>query len=273
MPEAPELEVVKEFLRERAVGATVQAADIVKPSVLRSLAGDLPADIHDRAIEEVHRRGKFILIHLSGGRQVVVNPMLTGAMQYCSPRDRLLKRTCIVLSLSNGFELRYLDLRQMGIVYYIDVDQLDQVPRLNEQGPDVLDDFSFDDFKLNLRRFPGEIKGVLTRGRVISGIGNAYADEILFEAKVYPFRKRRALTPEELRRIYEKSREVVEDAIPLLRERIGEDIHVKIRDFLKVHNKGGLPCPRCGTAITELTANRRITSYCRQCQPGMLVRN
>lgn len=273
MPEAPELEVVKEFLTDKAVGQTVEAASVLKPSVLRSMCGDMVSDIAGRTLDSVERRGKFMLLQLSGQRMLVINPMLTGAMQYCSPKARVYKRTCIVFSLANGQELRYLDEKQMGMVYYIEKGQLDDIPRLNEQGPDVLDELSFEDFQQRLKGFHGEIKGVLTRGRVISGIGNAYSDEILFAAGLYPFRKRKAISPEELKSLYKKSREVVEDAIPILRERMGEDIHVKVRDILKVHNKGGEPCPRCGNVISQITANQRITSYCRKCQPGMLLRN
>lgn len=273
MPEAPDLEVIKDFLIDKAVGTCITEANVIKPSVLRSLNGDFASGIDGCKIEGVQRRGKFLLLHLSEQNALVINPMLTGALQYCAPKTRVFKRTCFTLSLSNGNELRYIDERQMGIVYFVSEEQLDQVPRLNEQGPDVLDCFSFDDFKEKLRRFHGEIKGVLTRGQVISGIGNAYSDEILFAAQVYPFRKRKSLTPDELERIYRKSREVIENAILILRERMGADIHVKIRDFLSVHNKGGTACPRCGNNISQLTANRRITSYCRKCQPGMLIRN
>jgi formamidopyrimidine-DNA glycosylase len=182
------------------------------------------------------------------------------------------KRTCFTLSLSNGHELRYLDDRQMGRVYYTTRVGLDAVPQFDTLGPDVLEDLPFDEFRERLRPFHGEIKGILTRGRVISGIGNAYADEVLFAAKVYPFRKRKSLSDGELRRLHRMCRIVVEDAIGILRERMGESIHVKIRDFLQVHNKGGTPCPRCGSKITQITAGKRITSYCRGCQPGLLVK-
>jgi formamidopyrimidine-DNA glycosylase len=137
----------------------------------------------------------------------------------------------------------------------------------------VLDEIRFEDFKNSLKGFSGEIKGVLTRGRVVSGIGNAYADEILFHAGVYPFKKRRALSDDELRRIHNSCRQVVVDAMTVVRQRMGQQIDHKVRDFLAVHNKGGQPCPQCGNAITELKANQRITSYCRRCQPGMLIRN
>lgn len=273
MPEAPDLVVIQEALRERVVGERVEEASVLRPSVVRSLTGDLVKDIPDRTIESVERRGKFMLFGLSGGRTLVVNPMLTGAFQWCPPSARVFKRTSVVLSLSGRHQLRYLDDTQMGQVYYVASEELGRVPRLQEQGPDVLDDFSFEDFQQRLKGFHGEIKGVLTRGRVVAGIGNAYADEVLFEAGVYPFKKRKALSAEELRRVYDSSRRVVEEAIPVLRERMGEDLHVKVRDFLKVHNKGGTPCPRCGNNISQITANQRITSYCRRCQPGMLLKN
>ena len=199
--------------------------------------------------------------------------MLTGAFQYCEAKQRVQKKTCVVFGLSGDRELRYLDDRQMGKVYYLNVDQMPQVPGLPQQGPDVLDGISFDEFQLRLRRFHGEIKGVLTRGAFISGIGNAYSDEILFAAGLSPFRKSWSLKLEELRRLYECSPSVVQEAISVLRQRMGDDIHVKIRDFLKVHNKGGQPCPSCGGNISQLTANQRITSYCRRCQPGMLIKN
>ena len=272
MPEAPELEVIKDFLNRRVTGVTVLSGKVLRPSVVRPVVGDLGADIGARTIERVRRRAKFLLVELSGDRLLVVNPMLTGALQYCRPEARVFKKTCIILSLSNGYQLRYLDDRQMGRVYYTSPDRLGEVPQFDAMGPDVLDGVSFVEFWDRLRPFHGEIKGILTRGRVISGIGNAYADEVLFAAKVYPFRKRKSLTDAELGRIHRSCRSVVGDAISIVRERMGEDIHVKIRDFLQVHNKGGEPCPRCGTNITQITANRRITSYCRRCQPGLLLK-
>ena len=273
MPEAPDLEVIKEFLNLRVQGHRIESATVLRPTVLRSLAGDISDDIPGRTLELVQRRGKFLLIQLSGDRCLVINPMLTGALQFCQAQVRVQKKTCVVFALSEGQEFRYLDDRQMGKVYYLKQDQMPQVPLLPEQGPDVLAGVSFEEFERGLKRFRGEIKGVLTRGAFVSGIGNAYSDEILFAAGLSPFRKSGSLSKEELRRLYDCCPQVVHDAIGVLRERMGDEIHVKIRDFLKVHNKGGRPCPGCGGNISQLTANQRITSYCRRCQPGMLIRN
>lgn len=277
MPEAPDLEVIKEFLDANVSGSSVASISVLKSTVVRSLVDDLAGDIPGRTIEGVHRRGKFLLLEFSGDRWLAINPMLTGALQYCENNQRTLKKTCFVLHLQDGQqdgrELRYLDDKQMGKVYYVKEEQLAQVPVLSEQGPDVLSGISYEDFGQRLKKFHGEIKGVLTRGAFISGIGNAYSDEILFAAGLSPFRRSRSLSQTELQRLYESCPQVVHEAIDVLRERMGADVHVKIRDFLKVHNKGGQPCPTCGGNITQLNANQRITSYCRHCQPGMLIKN
>ena len=271
MPEAPELEVAREFLAERIVGESVTRAEVIKPSVLRPLASNLVPDVVGRSVTGLERQGKFLLFNLSDDRMLVVNPMLTGAFQYCLPSERIFKKTCLLFELSNGRQLRYLDDKQMGRVYYVSQSQIGQIPQLTTQGPDALTPMDIEEFRERLSKFRGEIKGVLTRGRVVSGIGNAYADEVLFEAKIYPYRKCGQLSEDELRRLHAATRSVLEDAVRSIRERTGDRIHVKNRDFLKVHNRGGEPCPRCGGKISEVTANRRITSYCRRCQPGLLI--
>ena len=158
MPEAPELEVVKDFLVENIIGVRIDDAAVLKPSVLRSLCGDITQDLPGRTFESVERRGKFILIGITGGRLLSINPMLTGALQYCAPKRRVYKRTCLTLALSNGSELRYIDDKQMGMVYYVGEEQVGEIPRLHEQGPDVLDDYTFEDFKQRLKGFHGEKK-------------------------------------------------------------------------------------------------------------------
>ena len=273
MPEAPDLEVIKDYLNRHVKGTTIQSATMLRPTVLRPLAGDIVEDLPGRSLEQFRREGKFLICQLSGDRWMVINPMLTGAVQCCEPKARVYKRTSFALGLDNGMELRYLDDRQMGMVYYVDAGQLEGINRLEKQGIDVLAERSFDDFKAGLKKFRGEVKGVLTRGSFVSGIGNAYSDEILFAAGISPFRKVGTLKEEELESLHRQSRMVVEDAIAVLRERMGDNIHVKVRDFLKVHGKGGEPCPVCGGNISQLNANQRLTNFCRRCQPGMLIRN
>jgi formamidopyrimidine-DNA glycosylase len=138
-------------------------------------------------------------------------------------------------------------------------------------GPEPYD-LGNDEFRARLRPYRGEIKGVLTRGTAVAGIGSAYADEICFAAGLHPYRKRTSLSAEEIDRLYCAMQRVLRDATDTLRERMGSDVHVKIRDFLAVHGKGGADCPACGTTISEIRARGRITSFCRECQPGGLIR-
>ena len=111
---------------------------------------------------------------------------------------------------------------------------------------------------------------MLTRGKLIAGIGNAYADEILHHAMIYPFRKVTKLSVDEKASLHRSIYSVTGAAVDVLRERVGDQIHRKIRDFLSVHGKKNVNCPRCGSKITVITANKRVTSYCRTCQPGSL---
>jgi formamidopyrimidine-DNA glycosylase len=274
MPEIPDLEVIKDFLNDRIVGQEIVRAEAPKPWIVRSHAAeDFVGDVLGRRFGTVLRRGKDLIFPLDPDRLFVINLMLTGHLQYTEPGEKRSKRTFFLLGMPDA-DLRYLDDRQMGLVYYLRPDQLDRVPRLQEQGPDALDaKLSFEEFKELVRPYSGEIKGVLARGKFLAGIGNAYVDEILWQARVSPFRKRRTLSDDELRNVYDAIPTVLREATEEVRRRMPPNIHVKVRDFLKVHRKGGDACPRCGATIAEIAPNQRITSWCRACQPGGLIKN
>ena len=275
MPEAPELTVVREVLERRVVGAAVESARVIRPTVLRTLSEmDVAADIQGRSIEGISRYGKSVTLSLSGEMALVVFPMLTGRLRLSAPKDRVTKTVSLSFNLSNGIDLRYLDNRQMGMLYYAPTHQLAEIPRLEETGPDVLDEpLSLEEFTTRLRRFTGEIKGILTRGALVAGIGNAYSDEIVWEAGISPFRRRADLSGDEIARLHAAVYAIPRRAVVMLRELMGEDIHLERREWLSVHGKANGECPRCGGRISRLSANRRITDYCMTCQPGLLIRN
>jgi len=173
--------------------------------------------------------------------------------------------------MKSGMQLRYIDQKRMGQVYYISPGQRSEIVRLENRGPDVIDEpLSLDEFNLGLKPFRGEVKGVLTRGQLVAGIGSAYADKILHHAMIYPFKRVTKLSADEKASLHRSIYSVTGAAVVVLRERVGDQIHRKIHDFLSVHGKKNESCPRCESKITVITANKRETSYCRTCQPGPL---
>lgn len=272
MPELPDLEVIKDFLNDHVAGQTITAVPHIGPIIVRNLlSGDAAGVLTGRVFGPTVRRGKFLVVQIGDTTRMVINFMLSGRLAYGPPPARLGNRTFLVLALSGGQHLRYMDQTQMGKIYLTDDEN--RAPTFAEQGPDALDpQLTLDSFRLRLRKHPGEIKGVLTNQVFVAGIGNAYADEILFRARIYPFRKRPSLTADETARLHDAMSAVLSEAILIIRERTGVHIEDEIRDFLLVHGKAGQPCPRCATAISEVSANQRITNFCRSCQPGTLIR-
>jgi formamidopyrimidine-DNA glycosylase len=204
--------------------------------------------------------------------------MLAGRFRYGPPLPRHRVRDVVVLCFAApapagdpaGTELRYHDARDMGKVYL--VDDLAHVPTFAGLGPEATDPaLTLEVFRQRLRRHPGEIKGLLANQAFVAGIGNAYADEICWRAGLYPFRRRPSLDEDEVARLYAAMRAVLCEAVDTLRARVGEDIHVEVRDFLAVHGRVGQPCPRCGSAISEVKRARKATHFCRTCQPGLMI--
>ena len=275
MPELPELEIVREVLQRRVIGCRIRQVSFSGkggPIVARDLIGAGFRDgLQGAVIRAIERRGKFLLFGLDPGpRFLVVNPKLTGRLQLSPPGGKKAGPVHVTLHLEGvEQELRYIDQKRMGQLYL--TDELGQVPTFDQLGPEPLE-VSPDVFGERLRHFRGEIKGVLSREQFLAGIGNAYADEILWQARIHPYRKAASLTPAEIEALYQAIRTTLLESIEKVREARGEDVHLKPRDFFAVHMRGGEPCPRCGTRISDIRARQRITNFCRTCQPGGLIR-
>ncbi len=269
MPELPDLEIIREVLAPRLAGQTITDVKVMRPLVVRDLTGTgFERTIAGRVITDVRRRGKLLLLPLRPEMTLAINCKLAGRLQYGDSKARRLGRTHVEFQLSGGRVLRYSDRRSMGQVYL--TASVDAIPGWLDMGPEPFD-LTLDRFREQLRPFRGEIKGVLTRGRAVAGIGNAYADEICFAARLHPYRKRTSLTDEETVRLFGATQSVLRDAITTLRDRVGTEIHREVRDFLTVHGRGGEACPVCGGTISEIKARRRLTNFCRTCQPGGLI--
>ena len=273
MPEIPDLEAIRGFLNARIVGIEVTKAEALIPHVVRSGASDFEATLTNNRFGEVLRRGKFLLFGLADDHVLVVNPMLAGRFQYLQPGDRKRPKTCVVMQLENGWQLRYSDRLLMGKIYVVPADAITSVPMFAEMGPDALE-VSEDVFRERIKKHSGAIKNILTNHKFIAGIGNAYSDEILFEARIDPFRKRTTMSDAEIGALYRAIGKTLRRSIKIVSAQFQDELdYSEWREHLKIHRKGGDGtdkqegrCPRCGTHITEIAPNQRVTSYCRTCQ-------
>ncbi len=271
MPELPDLEVIRAVLTRRLSGKRVKEMQVLRPIVLRSLLREERAEtvLAGRTLKVVGRRGKFLLLVFDQGLWVAVNPMLAGRLRLSVGPTRRRTRDYVVLEFEDGTELCYYDIKGQGKVYV--TRDLALIPGYARLGPEPLDpDLTQDVFLARLEGYRGQVKGVLTRGALVAGIGNAYADEILFEAGIYPFRRVGTLSGAERESLYAAMTHVLAQAVEILSQRVGDGIPTELRDHLKVHNRRGEPCPRCGNQISEIKVDRRATSFCRHCQPGSL---
>jgi formamidopyrimidine-DNA glycosylase len=237
----------------------------------------------------VSRRGKFLTFRFPTAR-IVVNPMLTGRLGLAVPGARAFPQTAVILTFGtregqvadaagwthgapwlpadgHPIELRYRDPTRMGKVYVLPDGLERPVAGWDEQGPDADDpDLDLSAWRARIARHGGELKGLLKNQAFVAGIGNGYSDEILWSARLAPFRKRTTLADEEVEHLWRATREVPLWAIAVLRERVPPRFELEVRDFLRVHRKGGQPCPRCGSALSQVSPGGFVTTWCRTCQ-------
>jgi formamidopyrimidine-DNA glycosylase len=290
VPELPDLAIVAEAFRAALVGRSVTSAAAPAPLAVRGTPAELEALVGQRLVD-IRRRGKFLLADFERDA-VVFSPMLTGRFQLAAPNDKLPTKTAVILGFgprtasppkparwTRGAawmpsddahpEVRYRDPTQMGKVYVMPAGVPRTVPGLSdgELGPDADDPaLTLDVWRQRIRKHPGELKNMLKNQAFVAGIGNAYSDEILHAARLLPFRKRSSLAPEEIDALFEATGSTLSSAITTLRRRVPPTFEKQVRDFLAVHDKGGTPCPRCGTKVSEVKPGGFITSYCRGCQ-------
>ncbi|HXH05817.1 MAG TPA: DNA-formamidopyrimidine glycosylase family protein [Vicinamibacterales bacterium] len=290
MPELPDLAIVTDALQAALAGRSIERAEAPSPLAVRGTPAELQALVGQR-LERVRRRGKFVVLELERER-VAINAMLTGRFQLAAPADKRPPNTAVVLAFgarsepprdaarwtrgaswipADGApaEIRYRDPSQMGKVYLLPAGVTRSVAGFEdgEQGPDADDPaLTLEVWRERIRRHPGELKPLLRNQAFVAGVGNAYSDEILHAAKLSPFRKRASLAPEEVDALYHATRATLARAIEVLRERVPPTFEKQVRDFLAVHLRGGEPCPRCGTRLSEVSSRSEATTWCRGCQ-------
>jgi formamidopyrimidine-DNA glycosylase len=292
MPELPDLAILADGLHAALVGRPIEAVATPRATVVRGTPAETEA-LAGQRLAGLSRRGKFLDFHLTSDR-IVVNPMLTGRLGLAIPGTRRWTDAAFVVRFGprqaplgkarsslagwtkgaawlppdeTPIELRYRDPTRMGKVYLLPAGLPREVPGWAEQGPDADDPaLDLEVWRSRIRRLRGELKNVLREQSFVAGIGNGYADEILGSARLAPFRKRTSLNGEEIDALHGAVREVLPWAIGELRQRVPPRFEVEVRDFLRVHRKGGQACPRCGGRLSEIAPGGFVTTYCRSCQ-------
>lgn len=271
MPERPDLEYVVPILAEQVVGRTITEVRIKKPVVLRvAMRGAFEALVVGRRIEAVLRRGHFVRFELDGQSpiELAVAPMLAGRFSVDAKSARSPGDLAVGFELDDGRELRYQDDVQMGKVFVIERGDWKQVPGLAQMGVDVLDDEAFtpDAFRALAKKRRDQVKVFLMDKSALDSMGNAYADEVLFEAGIHPKAMVRSLSDDDVLRLREAIVKVLTEARDEIRRRKPKT-HEKIRDFLKVRGRAGELCVRCGGKLRRAGVRGHDAIFCPVCQP------
>jgi formamidopyrimidine-DNA glycosylase len=280
MPELPEVETVARDLRPLIVGATIVGA---RCSWARTLGTHTPEAFAEavagRQVEAVGRRAKLVVVELSGDAALTIHLKMTGQLFVVpadSPMDPYVR---LVLELADGRDIRFRDIRKFGKVGLYGRDPVtgELVAGVGGAavfaafGPEPLDPaFTVREFRRRLRRRSGRLKPLLLDQSFVAGIGNIYADEALWTARLHPLRTAGTLHPADEGCLYVALRTILAEAI----ERRGSSIDDytapdgdgSMQERLQVYQRTGEPCPRCGRPIKRIVLGARSTHFCSWCQ-------
>ena len=265
MPELPDLLHVLATLRERVRGRHVTAERVAEPIVLRFLVRGNLSLLLGRRLADISRRAHFLVFRFEG-LDLCVNPMLAGRFRLSDPGEKREASLAFALTFDGDVELRYLDDKKMGKAYLTATDDWKAIPGMQDGGLDILSpQFTAERFVSLLKRRRDQVRVFLLDKTALDSLGNAYADEVLYEAGIHPKTWCRSLNHEEALRLHKAIVDVMREAAAEVARR-GEPIEVKVRDFLKVRLKE--ECPRCGSKIRKAGVRGMDAYFCPRCQPA-----
>lgn len=269
MPELPDITVYIEALERRIQGTTLRRVSVASPFLLRTAVPPL-ASVEGRKVTRLRRLGKRICIGVEGDLWLVLHLMIAGRLHWYEDRAKALKaRGLATFEFSGGV----LTLTEAGTQKRVSLHVVEGeagLDRLDPGGIEVFD-VTEEEFALALRARNHTLKRALADPRILSGIGNAYSDEILFTAQLSPFTLTQKLTPEEITRLFNSIKSSLTDWIERLRAEYRDKFPEKVTAFrpdMATHGKYGQPCPRCSGKIQRIRYGSNETNYCPTCQTG-----
>lgn len=271
MPELPEVETIVRDLRPRLAGRAITALRVLpgNPTLVRGgTPASLEAELRGSRIESIGRRGKYLLFALDNGCTLAVHLRMTGSLLHRAPDAPADAYTRAVLSLDDGTELRFADLRKFGTLHLV----AGQSEAPGALGPEPLgDDFSPRYLAARARGRTAPAKSFLLNQAIVAGVGNIYADEALFAAGIDPRRPAGELRRRELARLHAAIREVLEAGIRhrgvSFRNYVDAEGNAGANQtHVRVFRRTGQPCDVCATAIERVKLAGRSTHFCPRCQ-------
>lgn len=288
MPELPEVQTIVDDLNKKIVGRKITAAWFDAPKIIKKpKSKDFEKNIKGAKILSVDRRAKNILIYLSGSRLLLIHQKMTGHLLVGKWQktksgwrsllgghfnEKVNDYIHLILFLDNGKALALSDLRKFAKVLLGPRKELEKMPDLEKLGVEPFSkEFTFTKFKSVVGKEKRKIKAVLMDQERIAGIGNIYSDEILWEAKVHPFRPANSLSDPELKKIYLAIEKILKKALKLRGTSTSDFRDTSgakggFGEVLNVYRREGELCPRCGNEIVRQKMGGRSAHFCPRCQ-------
>jgi formamidopyrimidine-DNA glycosylase len=257
MPELPDVEVIKNELLPQVVGRHFCKVTLRWPrAIIRPSAEQFCQQLVGQTIEGLGRRGKYLIFHLSSGEALILHLRMSGSLLFKSASDEPAHYTRTVFTMDKGMGLDFIDQRKLGVMWLV----ANESEVIDKLGPEPLSlDFTPEVLFERLRNRKASIKALLCEQSFVAGIGNMYADEILFAAKIHPLYRGKDLSEKEVMRLHNSTRQILWNAIDGARAG-------RVQFSFCVAHRGGEPCPLCSTQIQRIRIRNRGTYFCPQCQ-------
>ncbi len=275
MPELPEVETVAQGLRRRALGRRIASVEVRHASVIGGSAEEFATTLATRKLANVLRKGKAIAVELtsengSPPRFLLVRLGMTGQLTVAPHEAPIELHTHVIMALDDGREeLRFRDIRRFGRLRSLTAQELEKV--FGALGPDA-QRVTEQEFQAAMRRRKGAIKSWLMNQNLVAGLGNIYADEALFEARIHPLSQPGRVSADRARLLFKSVRKVLGRAVNLGGTTFSDYMDLEGRpgaflNKLRVYQHTGEPCRRCGHAIRRIVIAGRSSHFCPRCQP------
>ena len=273
MPELPEVEIIKRILEPQLKTRKLETVQVLNEQIIAYPDIDsFITEMTGQTIECMSRRGKYLSIHFKNGDRAILHLRMTGQLLIMPKDVPVEKHTHLIADLSDGKQLRYIDVRRFGRFWYLQSDEEDALTGLDKLGVEPLsEDLTEAYLKRKLADRKKTIKEMLHDQSVIAGIGNIYSDEILFAAGIYPGRKCSGLEDEEWKHLAEKVKEIIAWGIDTNEMTPEEYLAGKGKEYrniphLRVYGRADENCSICGSSIEKITIGGRSSCYCPACQ-------